>query len=926
MRLTDFAPNPNGPQPANLPTAFGHEPVWLVVIKCLVVFVLLMVITILTIWAERRVVARMQQRSGPNRVGPFGVGQGLMDGIKLMLKEDIIPALADKPVFLLAPVLSAIPAFLAFAVVPFGPGVSIAGHKTALQLTDLPVGVLFVLACSSLGVYGIVLAGWSSGSAYPLLGGLRSAAQMISYEAALGLSLVPVFLMSGTLSTAGIVDAQSGTFNTFGAHIIPSWNVFPAIFSFGIYCVAIVGETNRAPFDLPEAESELVGGFHTEYSSIKFALFFLAEYINMVTVSALAVTLFLGGWHSPIPGHAEFGWWPLVWFAGKVFVFLFIFIWLRGTLPRLRYDQFMNLGWKRLIPLSLVHILFFAALKVLYDGPGTHQRAVQVGIIVGILVIGGLYMVNFGQLAADKAQRKDDEARRRDGEARPLAGPEPHRTGVGGRHDPGHRGTPRRHRGSDSSSAARGFTVRRKGLTWHPSLAPWRGFGITFSTMFEKVTTEEYPEYKRPTAPRFHGRHQLNRHPDGLEKCVGCELCAWACPADAIYVEGGWNSEEERYSPGERYGAVYQINYARCIFCGLCIEACPTRALTMTNEYELAAPTREALIYDKSRLLAELTPGMEQPPHAMRLGDDEKDYFVGHARVEQQVGGPQGGGVRAMMLSLLGAAAAAATPATPHVPHGETFLFWTLGPVAVMAALGMVFSRNAVHGALLLVLDFFCFAVFYAEESAPFLAAVQVIVYAGAIMVLFLFVLMLVGVDSSDSLVETLRGQRLASVIFVFGMGGLLSTAIYKGMEGAGVIGLEQANSLRGGNVAGIANLLFTTYVFPFEVISALLIIAAVGAMVLAHKEREEPRKSQKELSRERFAGNHPSPFPGPGVFADHNAVDRAALLPDGSIATISLNDEYADIYLGEIVDVPVLETVPSSPQAVPEMKKEEEA
>jgi NADH-quinone oxidoreductase subunit H len=338
-------------------TSFGNEPLWITVAKVLFVFALLVGMTLLTIWGERRVVARMQQRSGPNRVGPFGVGQGLADGIKLALKEDIIPALADKPVYVLAPLLSAIPAFLAFAVIPFGPKVSIAGNETALQLTDLPVGVLFVLACASLGVFGIVLAGWSSGSTYPLLGGLRSAAQVISYEIAMALALVAVFLYAGSLSTSEIVAAQESR-----------WFIVTLPVSFAIYVIAITGETNRAPFDLPEAESELVGGFHTEYSSLKFAMFFLAEYINIITVSALATTLFLGGW-MPIWPFSEVSWmsegfFPIVWFLSKTAVFIFFFIWLRGVLPRMRYDTFMRFGWKVLVPAGLVWILLVAAIRV----------------------------------------------------------------------------------------------------------------------------------------------------------------------------------------------------------------------------------------------------------------------------------------------------------------------------------------------------------------------------------------------------------------------------------------------------------------------------------------------------------------------------------------------------------------------------------
>ncbi|HEX7106663.1 MAG TPA: NADH-quinone oxidoreductase subunit NuoH [Acidothermaceae bacterium] len=353
---------------------------WLIIVKAVAVFAFLVLTTLFMIWAERRVVARMQQRIGPNRVGPQGLLQSLFDGIKLALKEDIIPNAADKAVFILAPILSAIPAFMAFAMIPFGPTVSIAGRHTNLQLTDLSVAVLFILAMSSMGIYGIVLGGWSSGSTYPLLGGVRSAAQMVSYEIAMGLSFVGVFLYTGTLSTSGIVDAQTH-----------KWTVLVALPSFIIYAIAMVGETNRAPFDLPEGETELVGGFHTEYTSLKFALFFLAEYINMVTVSALMTTLFLGGWRAPWPislwGSANTGWWPLLWFLVKIGIVLFVFIWLRGTLPRFRYDQFMKFGWKVLIPVNLVWILIEAGLKMvsrtaLYIWGGSILALVLIGLFI----------------------------------------------------------------------------------------------------------------------------------------------------------------------------------------------------------------------------------------------------------------------------------------------------------------------------------------------------------------------------------------------------------------------------------------------------------------------------------------------------------------------------------------------------------------
>ncbi|OZD09451.1 NADH-quinone oxidoreductase subunit H [Rhodococcus sp. 06-235-1A] len=345
---------------------FGTDPWWLVVGKALAVFVFLVLTPLVAIYAERKIMAWMQMRVGPNRVGPWGLLQSLMDGIKLALKEGITPTGVDKPIYVLAPIISVVPAFMAFAVIPFGPEVSVFGTTTPLQMTDLPVGVLYILAVTSVGVYGIVLAGWASGSTYPLLGALRSTAQVISYEVAMGLSFAAVFLYAGTMSTSGIVAAQQNT-----------WYVFLLLPSFLVYVTAMVGETNRAPFDLPEAEGELVGGFHTEYSSLRFAMFMLAEYINMVTVSALATTLFLGGWRAPIPvslwSGANSGWWPVLWFVLKVWVFLFVFIWLRSTLPRLRYDQFMNFGWKILIPVALIWVMVIATVRVLgvdrYDVP-----------------------------------------------------------------------------------------------------------------------------------------------------------------------------------------------------------------------------------------------------------------------------------------------------------------------------------------------------------------------------------------------------------------------------------------------------------------------------------------------------------------------------------------------------------------------------
>ncbi len=350
-------------------SAFFNDPWWVVLIKALFAFVLLLLLTLFTIWYERRIVAFMQQRKGPNMNGPFGLLQSLADGMKLMFKEDFTPTAADKLVFMLAPFVVAVPAITAFAVIPMAGEVRIpfTDITTPLQVTDLPVSVLFIVAIASIGVYGIVLAGWSSGSTYALLGALRSSAQVISYEVAMGLALVAVFLFAGSLSTSEIVAQQAEPVSFLGVEV-PLWYAVQLVPSFLIYLISMVGETNRAPFDLPEAEGELVGGFHTEYSSMRFAMFFMAEYMNMITVSALATTLFLGGWHAPLPFNlwpeTDTGYMGLLWFVLKVVLVLFIFIWLRGTLPRLRYDQFMRFGWRWLIPISLVWIVLVAVLRV----------------------------------------------------------------------------------------------------------------------------------------------------------------------------------------------------------------------------------------------------------------------------------------------------------------------------------------------------------------------------------------------------------------------------------------------------------------------------------------------------------------------------------------------------------------------------------
>ena len=316
-------------------------------VKVLVVLGFALTSVILIVWMERKVLGHMQDRIGPERVGPFGILQTVADGIKLFMKEDILPSQADKVLYFLAPGLSVITALVAMTVIPWGDTFEFLGRTVTLHITDVNVAVLFLLGTTSMGVYGIVLGGWSSNSKYPLLGGLRSSAQMISYELAQGISLVPVIMMTGSLSLAEIGRAQ--------AHM---WFVVPQFFAFIIYLICAVAETNRAPFDLAEAESELVAGFHTEFSSMKFALYFLSEYANMMVVSGVAITCFLGAWHGPVlPGP--------VWFLLKLGFFLFCYIWLRATFPRLRYDQLMSLGWKVLLPASLLNMAVTAVVLVL---------------------------------------------------------------------------------------------------------------------------------------------------------------------------------------------------------------------------------------------------------------------------------------------------------------------------------------------------------------------------------------------------------------------------------------------------------------------------------------------------------------------------------------------------------------------------------
>ncbi|MDO5627194.1 MAG: NADH-quinone oxidoreductase subunit NuoH [Mobilicoccus sp.] len=374
---------------------FSTTPLWLSALKVFFLFVYLMLQVVVVIWFERRFVGFMQQRSGPNRFGPFGLFQTLADGFKLGWKETVLPKNADTFTFLLAPIIAMSCAMIAFAVIPLGGMVNMFGYQTPLQVTDTPVAVIVVLAAAGVGAYGFVLAGWSSGSTYPLLGGLRSTAQVISYEIGMGLALVAIFLFAGSMSTSTIVEAQRGM-----------WFIIPAVFSFFIYIVCMVGETNRIPFDLAEGEGELVGGYHTEYSGMWFGMFFVGEYINMFTVSALASTLFLGGYTMPL-GIPDHGYWGILWLTLKMWMFMWFFVWLRGTVPRTRYDQFMAFGWKFIIPVTIVWVLavaYIRAAQLAFFGPNTFMWTM---IVVGVFLLLALAAA----WSWDSGQQRKAEAR-----------------------------------------------------------------------------------------------------------------------------------------------------------------------------------------------------------------------------------------------------------------------------------------------------------------------------------------------------------------------------------------------------------------------------------------------------------------------------------------------------------------------------------
>ena len=465
------------------------EPWWVSVIKSVIIINLVMAAFAYLTLAERKVMGRMQLRYGPNRAGPFGLLQPIADLVKLIRKESFFPGSAVDVLYIFSPFVAAFTALTTFAVIPWGPGWEIFGTQVDGQIADVPIALILIFAIGSVGIYGFIVGGWASDSKYALLGAMRTCAQLVSYEVSLALSVLGVVLMAQSLSLTEIVAAQDDW-----------WYVVPQFVGFVIFMFAGTAETARAPFDLPEAEQELVAGYHTEYGGMRFGLFTMSEYINLITLSGLAVTLFLGGWHFPV---------------------------LEEPRPALVRAEAAR------PPLRLHLDADDAAAPALRPADALRLEDLAAG---------------------------GDDQRRRDG-------------------DPG-------------------------GLAVMP-LGTAKGFGVTFRQIFKKPITQEYPEYKRPVYPRFRGRHKLHTHANGLEKCVGCSLCAAACPADCIRVVAAENTADNRVSAGERYARIYEINMSRCIFCGYCELACPFDAITLGNEYEISEYSRDDLIYTKDMLLAE---------------------------------------------------------------------------------------------------------------------------------------------------------------------------------------------------------------------------------------------------------------------------------------------------------------------------------
>ena len=693
-------------------------------VKTVIAFAVPLVLTALMIWVERKVHGDMTNRIGPNRAGPWGILQTLADGVKLFTKEGLIPDRADRLVYRLAPYLSAVPAFLVFAVVPFGGDFNDGDDGTvdAPRARDLPAArrpaarhPARARAARRIAVYGVMLAGWSSGSKYPLLGSVRASAQMVSYEAALGLAVVAVVLVTGSLSTHDMVVEQAAAGAAGSSPTGTSSS--PASCRSSIFLIAATAEMNRPPFDLVEAEQELVAGFNTEYSSIRFALFYIAEFMATITFGAVIVTLFLGGPAGPDLGVLP-GWlWGTIWFFLKL-----------ADLP-------VHLD---LVPGHAAPVPLRPA-----DGPRLE--------------------------AADPARRSAGCC------SSPPSGPATTRaTGRSSRVAVGRRSSPPSCSRRPSTSA--GAAASSQSVEVVRLMGYLGGFRVTFEqdvrASAARPSPNEYPKQKREKPERLHGRHVLNRYEDGMEKCIGCELCAGVCPARCIYVRGADNDPADPVSPGERYGFIYEINYLRCIHCDLCVEACPTEAITESKlfEFSLHQPRRRHLHEGRAprrrRRLARSSSRGRTGPTSTRSSTAHLGLGAGHgARRAAPTTSARSRG-RASSASACKTAehedaddarrrASTTTDDDARRPRrtGAPLMVdlrrlrrrrrrsCSAAPSAWSSRATRCTRRSA------LVASFFGVAVLFVDLDAHFLAAVQVIVYAGAIVVLFLFVIMLLGVD-----------------------------------------------------------------------------------------------------------------------------------------------------------------------------------